>query len=319
MKKIASLTLALTLTAPGLFTGCRDTSGPTARDLLFPPEVINPVTVAEVHTIFEELDYSWRNFDGSIPHILFDRLPTDIDTIRSTPKRKQLFFLMMLPMVLAANDEIEAERQTLFDIFEKIDGGIELGLDEKSQLQAFADRYRIKGDIFSDTLLRQRLLKRVDTIPPSLVLAQAANESAYGTSRFALEANNLFGEWTFTPGTGLVPKSRPAGAKYEVRLFNSLLDSIRSYLNNLNSHPAYRKLRNLRKLMRDREKTVTGTRLAAGLSRYSARGDEYIEEIRNMIWVNGLEDLAGLTLRVPERLRRYSRPEVPPYIARAEF
>ncbi|MCH2098860.1 MAG: glucosaminidase domain-containing protein, partial [Pseudomonadales bacterium] len=132
------------------------------------------------------------------------------------------------------------------------------------------------------------LLACVDVIPPSLVLAQAATESAWGTSRFARKANNLFGEWCFTAGCGLVPNHRSQGATHEVERFATVSASIDSYFHNLNSHPAYAELRAIRARAREAAATISGADLAAGLMLYSERGEDYVDELRQIIRVNDL-------------------------------
>jgi Bax protein len=126
-------------------------------------------------------------------------------------------------------------------------------------------------------------------IPPSLVLAQAANESAWGTSRFARRGNNLFGQWCFSQGCGLVPRGRVEGASHEVASFSSPYRSVRSYIQNLNRHPTYQLLRDIRLKARNRDDIASGPSLAAGLLGYSERGEDYVEEIRNMIRHNNLD------------------------------
>ncbi len=133
------------------------------------------------------------------------------------------------------------------------------------------------------------LLTRVDVLPPSLVLAQSANESAWGTSRFAREGNNFFGQWCFTRGCGMVPRARGEGAVHEVEAFPDAVVSVRSYLRNLNSHGMYQQLRDLRAGQRQKQEPVTGVLLAGGLKGYSSRGDEYIKELVAMINFNRLE------------------------------
>ena len=140
-------------------------------------------------------------------------------------------------------------------------------------------KYRVKE------CSQENLLKKVNIIPPSLALAQAANESAWGTSRFAQKANNLFGEWCFSEGCGLVPLSRPDGETYEVEKFDELKGSVASYIHNLNSHPAYKKLRDIRDNV-----GVDGYKMAEGLEAYSARGEKYVEELQSMIEYNGLQE-----------------------------
>ena len=130
----------------------------------------------------------------------------------------------------------------------------------------------------------------MDIIPPSLVMAQAANESAWGTSRFATQGNNLFGQWCFNQGCGLVPRSRPEGMSHEVEVFDSPYQSIRSYITNLNRHNAYQGLRDRRDALRAQGQFPDGATLAGGLEAYSERGQAYVHEIRAMINSNGLPD-----------------------------
>jgi Bax protein len=125
-------------------------------------------------------------------------------------------------------------------------------------------------------------------VPPSLALSQAANESAWGTSRFARSGHNYFGQWCFTTGCGVVPRHRTAGKQHEVAVFASPAAAVASYLHNLNSHPAYQRLREIRLQQRQQHQVVSGLALAAGLEKYSERGEDYIRELRAMIRHNRL-------------------------------
>src|SRR5690606_24219440 len=129
---------------------------------------------------------------------------------------------------------------------------------------------------------------RVDILPSSLVLAQAANESAWGTSRFALEGNNFFGQWCWSEGCGLVPQQRHSGAAHEVQSYASVADSVRSYFMNINTFPSYLELRRTRQRLRDQGKPLDRHALAEGLERYTERGAEYVKEVRAIIQVNEL-------------------------------
>ena len=120
-------------------------------------------------------------------------------------------------------------------------------------------------------------------------MAQSANESGWGTSRFAREVNNYFGQWCFQPGCGIVPRRRPKAATYEVLTFDTTKQSVRSYMHYLNTSNAYKKLRTIRQSLRHKEKPVTGSHLANGLEKYSARGLDYVAEIKAMIRQNKLE------------------------------
>jgi Bax protein len=130
------------------------------------------------------------------------------------------------------------------------------------------------------------LLRRVDVVPETLVLVQAANESGWGTSRFALEGLNFFGQWCFRRGCGIVPENRPDGMNHEVRIFKSVNASIRSYLRNINTHAAYLELRLLREQRRAEGKDIRALDLTPGLLSYSERGEDYIDELNAMIRVN---------------------------------
>jgi Bax protein len=171
--------------------------------------------------------------------------------------------------------------------------------EETDFLETTLKYYKLSGKPFDKPKTRRELLKRVDIIPPALILAQAANESAYGTSRFSRLANNLFGEWTFTPGTGIVPLARPHGKTYEVRRFKSISASLNSYLKNLNTHRAYKGLRERRAYLRSENLPLKSVELAEGLTRYSIRGEEYVKSIKRIIRQNRLSLLSEVKLRTP--------------------
>lgn len=262
-------------------------------------QTITPVTTAGLQTFFQTLDYSWEQLDNGVPPFILESIPSDIDKSVNTIAKKHAFFMALLPMVLMANQEITEERNEILLILERNRARTREAGD-RERLKEISKRYSLRGRPMTDHRARKRLLRRVDTIPPSLVLAQAANESAWGTSRFARLGNNLFGEWTFKPGTGIVPAGRPAGETYEVRSFTSIYESIRSYMNNLNTHGAYRKLRSIREELRQSGEPVTGAALAAGLLSYSQRGEEYVKEIQAMIRQNNLPRINTAALRQPK-------------------
>ena len=261
--------------------------------------VIRPETTSGLRAFFQTLDYSWMSFDNGVPPLILEQIPGDINSSVNTKTKKKIFFMALLPMVLLANQEINQERQEIQQILARNQARAKEAGDLE-RIQIIAKRYGLRGNPLTDHRARRQLLLRVDTIPPALVLAQAANESAWGTSRFAQVGNNIFGEWTFKPGTGLVPAGRPAGEIYEVRVFTSIYQSIRSYMNNLNRNGAYRKLRGIRNELRKKEKPLTGAALSKGLINYSQRGAEYIKEIAAMIRQNNLEQINLAKLRQPE-------------------
>jgi|TARA_B000000477_G_scaffold102414_1_gene91471 Bax protein len=194
------------------------------------------------------------------------------DSIESTVVRKEVFFNYLLPVIHKKNAEIVALRNAI--------SNNELN---DNQLNDLAKKYRV------ETPSKEELLKVIDILPPSLVLAQAANESDWGRSRFAKDFNNYFGIWCFTKGCGVIPKDRDEDATHEVASFNSLEDCIDYYVLNINRSYAYEDLRLMRKNQRESLQPITGTLLAQGLGNYAFPGDEYIESIQTLINFNQLE------------------------------
>ncbi len=240
---------------------------------------------AELLAVFAEHGYAWP--PEAVPPLALQALPKDLDVLQ-TAERKQLFFSALLPLVLAENDRLLALRERLQNRF--AEGEIAPDSAAASEVQMIAERYKVSGDL-NDPEFRAALLQRVDAVPVGLVLAQAANESGWGRSRFALEANNLFGLWTYQRDQGLPPLERDAGATHFVRVFPSLLAGVRGYIYNLNVGHAYDELRTLRAQLRAEQQPLDSVVLAGGLISYSERGEAYVAEIRQMIRGNGLDQL----------------------------
>jgi len=308
MKKTFSLTLILLLVLPALFNGgCKNSQARADLATLIPPKEVTPATVGELRAVFRAYQYDWENLDRGVPPLVLNRMPGDMDSIADVRSKKQLFFMALLPMALMLNQEIEQQRQELDHILDRIESHRPLSPGQLSDLEEMCRYYKVTKDPQTSAAARNLLRRRVAAVPPSLLLAQAANESGFGTSRFAQAANNLFGEWTFTPGTGLVPEDRPEGASYEVRVFPSVYESLRSYLRNINTHWAYRQLRSLRYEQQQRGLRPSGFELAAGLELYSTRRGAYVGEIRTIIRHNRLQILAQAELRTPIPIERYRR------------
>lgn len=193
------------------------------------------------------------------------------------------FVESLLPLIETENQRILALRQDLLDLSGRLDSGIGLDRVQRERLRQLARTYRIEGNPLEDAGVREALIKKVDSVPASLALAQAANESAWGKSRFAREGNNLFGIWTYDEDKGIVPRRRTPGKKHLVRRFDSIGESVRYYLHTLNSHPAYESMREIRAGMRASGQAPDPLLLAAGLTGYSAKGEQYVELIRDMI------------------------------------
>lgn len=209
----------------------------------------------------------------------------DFSAYEDVKQKKAAFFAFMLPLVSAQNAEIQVQRQRLEEL--KHLSEEEYSRSHRRFLEGLAEYYRL--DVERVTPIEvQQLLKRVDEVPASLALAQAAMESAWGTSRFATEANNLFGQWCYVEGCGLVPLQRSAGSKHEVAKFDSAADAVASYLRNINTHYAYQDLRDRRAELRQTDSPVSGHLLAEDLINYSELRDAYVKEIQAVIRINKL-------------------------------
>lgn len=230
----------------------------------------------------------WRLWPGGLVG------PTpDFTIYEDTEERKETFFGFFLPLVELRNEEILELRGELQRLREQRDS---LSSRQQRRVEQVAADYGLDEFDIAAEQDWNTLLRRVDVVPPSLALAQAANESAWGTSRFAREGNNYYGHWCFVAGCGLVPDSRPEGASHEVAAFDSALHSVQRYIRNLNSHEAYTQLRLKREQLRRSGQPITGLELAEGLGRYSERGEAYIEELQSMIRFNNLDELDEMAL-----------------------
>lgn len=255
------------------------------------PAILSPaaaISTAQIEALFAHYDYHWPPAAG-VPAIAIKSLPPGMGEL-AVEQRKSLFFRILMPLIVAENQRLQAERAWL----QALDAG--QAIAASPQLASLAGEYGLDPSLPFDVLL-EALLQRVDVVPPALVLAQAANESGWGTSRFSREANNLFGEWTYQEELGLLPQRRPEGASHFVRRFDTLRDSLRSYLHNLNSGRAYEPFRRIRAGMREQGQELDPLRLAEGLQRYSARGSDYVRELQLMIRSNGLNTLGPMDLR----------------------
>jgi len=210
----------------------------------------------------------------------------DFNEYQDVQAKKLDFFGFLLPLVDEENERLLDLRTRLNNIYEYVRWDRVVGHEDRLWLHDVIEEFRIpETDIESEEFWKVAL-RRVDAVPDHLVLAQAANESAWGTSRFAREGNNLFGQWCFRQGCGLVPNDRPEGESYEVARFGSVSESIGSYMHNLNTGRTYKELREIRAEARSQGNEPDPTEMAAGLKSYSERGDDYILELRSMIRYN---------------------------------
>lgn len=286
-----------------LLSACGE-RGELATSMKAQASVLEPATVAKsvkpwkvfsvqkIEALFSEQDYHWPP-ESSVPSILLDAFPQGMETL-GLAEKKAMFFRVLLPIVLSENARIEAQRVFLLELQAKGEKP-SLTSAQRQRLKGLMHEYKLEGD-WMDAKVQRLLLSRVDTIPVALVLAQAANESAWGTSRFTHVANNIFGHWTFDEENGVKPLRRDEGDKHFIRIFDNVSASVRAYLNNLNVGRAYSGLRRMRAGMRQKGEALDPSVLAGGLLRYSQRGKAYIKDIRAMIRSNRLDRLASRSL-----------------------
>lgn len=259
--------------------------------------VINATEAAELAAVFRALDYAWPPAApvdaGTVPPVAVSAVPGDLDTL-SVDERKSIFFRILAPLVAMENRKLREQRRFLETTFSEFDA-LPATSAVSERVREIARHFGITGDLDSPAI-RERLLRRVDVVPAALVIAQAANESGWGTSRFAREANNLFGMWTWDPESGLAPRQRDEDARHFIRVFDNLRAAVENYLHTINVGSAYRELRALRAAQRLRGEQPDALLLAAGLVNYSARREDYVREIRSIIEYNALDELPPLRL-----------------------
>ncbi len=208
--------------------------------------------------------------------------PTKQSAAGHASRKKQQFFAAMKPIVLSENKRILRLRQQIMHL----KAASQLSPQQRVRLQQIADEYGVKMPSQPTYDAWQALLAHVDMIPLEMALVQAANESAWGQSRFARQGNNYFGQWCYTKGCGLVPRQRAAGASHEVQRFDNVRQSVRAYLHNINTSPAYAEFRSIRHSLRVQSKPLDAQVLVVGLKSYSERGMAYVRIIQSMIRSN---------------------------------
>jgi Bax protein len=237
---------------------------------------------------FWKLDYRLPQLrtGTDVPRVYVPALPRDLEDMQPTERRKSLFLRIVLPLVLKENERLHEERGRLLAIRDHIRSGAAVTRAEQAWLaQEYEDYDVARGNLTA-------LLRRVDVIPPSLALAQAATESAWGTSRFVRQGNALFGMWTWSEDVpGIVPSARDDDAHHRVRAFETLQESVSAYMYTLNTHWAYREFRERRAAQRRAGKPLNGLALATAVTRYSEQREVYTVKLRSLIRMNELAAL----------------------------
>lgn len=209
----------------------------------------------------------------------------DFAAIKDTAQRKAAFFDYLQPFIDRENSRLQKLRQQLLVLQQQQAKGQAFSLEEFAFIYSLFDEFKVDATEADAEGLKQLLL-RVDEIPDGLVLNQAAKESGWGSSRFAIEGFNFFGQWCFKEGCGFVPSKRTPGRYHEVAKFSDIAASVNAYFYNLNTFYVYDDLRAIRAQVRMEENAISAQKLALGLKRYSERGDQYVLEIQTMIASN---------------------------------
>jgi len=239
------------------------------------------LNASTIKQLFDETDYKLKDVREKklVKPVALTLLPAEIKMIENTKKRKEFFIQIILPLILKENNNIRVDRKRLFNIINK-SNNTEL---EKKWLSQKYKQYGIPSKDLS-------VLKiRMDEIPVSLAIAQAAKETGWGTSRFALEGNALFGQWTWS-GEGLKPKESEKSEGHKVMKFNVLQASVRAYQRNLNTHSSYQEFRFARAKLRDQGKELDSLILSEFLNEYAETGEKYVEVLQQIIEQNNLKD-----------------------------
>ncbi|MBT91881.1 MAG: glucosaminidase [Candidatus Pelagibacter sp.] len=253
----------------------------------FPSDIVR-FSAPTLNQLFKDTKYSLKEVRKTKlvnPGNSINLLPKEIKQIENTKKRKEFFIRIVLPLILEENYLIRLDRKKLFVILNKNN-------NTESEQKWLKSKFKKYGVVNRDfTTLKMRM----DEIPVSLAIAQAAKETGWGTSRFALEGNALFGQWTWS-GEGIKPASADSDSKHKVMKFKVLQASVRAYQRNLNTHSSYRKFREARAIQRDNDGKLNSLELVKYLDKYAETGKEYTVVLKKIIKQNSLTDFDGVKL-----------------------
>jgi len=231
--------------------------------------------------LFNDVGYNLKSVRAGqkVKPIYLTKLPKDIKSLGNTKQKRELFIKIVLPLILDENEKIKNDRDRLFQILRKNFNTS----GEKVWLKRRFREYKIDDKDLS------KLKMRMDIIPVSIALAQAANESGWGTSRFALEGNALFGQWTWSK-KGISPKNKDPDSSHKILQFQVLKASVKAYKNNLNTHNAYKEFREVRAQLRENNEDINGLKLTQYLKNYASIGEKYVRILEDIIEKNSLTD-----------------------------
>ena len=245
------------------------------------------LSASTIEQLFKETDYNLKDVRKTklVKPVRLSLLPNEMKMIESTEKRKNLFIQIILPLIIEENNRIKLNRKKLFSILNK-------NHNSNAEKKWLNEKFKQYGVLNKDL---STLKVRMDKVPVSLAIAQAAKETGWGTSRFALEGNALFGQWTWS-GEGIKPADADHNATHKVMKFKILKSSIRAYQRNLNTHSGYKEFRMARAALRDNRRNLDGLILATYLNKYAETGTEYVKIIKQIIKQNNLTDFDKVKL-----------------------
>ena len=239
------------------------------------------IEASTLNQIFEDKNYNLDlvRSEKIVKPFEVGMLPIELKQIQNTKERKNLFIKIVLPLILSENNRILRDRDTLFKLLNK-------NINTKVEKDWLNKKFKRYGVVNKDV---STLKIRMDVIPVSLAIAQAAKETGWGTSRFAIEGNALFGQWTYS-GEGIKPAASGKNEKHKVMAFSVLKASVRAYQRNLNTHSGYKEFRRARAIQRDNGENINSLELSNYLTSYAQNGLEYVDTLKKIINQNNLRD-----------------------------
>ncbi len=240
------------------------------------------LSATTIEQLFKDTNYSLKKVKKTKLvniGINLDHLPSEMKNIENTKKRKNLFIQIILPLIIEENTKIKLDRKKLFVILNKNN-------NTKGDIEWINEKFKQYGVLKNDF---PTLKTRMDEVPVSLAIAQAAKETGWGTSRFAQKGNALFGQWTWS-GDGIKPAGAEIDSTHKVASFKVLKASVKAYLRNLNTHPSYKEFRKERAIQRDNDEELNSLELVKYLDKYAETGIEYTKTLSKIIKQNSLTE-----------------------------
>ena len=268
------------------FAKKKESKKPDTPKKPYNPETDYKLNTQTVLNLFEDLEYDldYVRKKKLVKPIYFTRLPKDLDSLRSTSRKKETFLQILLPLIVAENERIKKDRKYLLKILKENESPKKTNWINKKYKE-----YRVSKKNIDE------LIEKMDIIPTSIALAQAAKESGWGTSRFALEGNAIFGQWTWN-GVGMAPLDKDKDQKHKILKFPLLRASVKAYITNLNSHSSYKNFRKKRLELRANNKNLSGLDLIHELENYAQTGKEYTKVLEKIIKQNDLDEFETVSI-----------------------